>query len=69
MVEIVSINSALDPDKALENAKGKYKKVLIIGYQDDEGAVINFNTTLATYQEINFLIDAFKFAMFNGDFE
>jgi hypothetical protein len=71
MDNVIDINksftkSHIDPDSVLEGAKGKLSKVIVMGY---EGDYLYLASSSSSRQEILYLIEQFKFKLFNGDFD
>ena len=60
-------NAADNPDSVLEQAVGVYDDVLVIGW-DKEGTMDVRASTGLQIGEIFFLIDKFKHALFQGEF-
>lgn len=75
--EIVNISSAKAddlPDIVLENAKGKYYKILIIGWTDSNDPQLDYDVGSASLQnlttaEIVHMIEATKFVIFTNSTE
>lgn len=67
IIQFLKKNAAEDPDVVLEEAKGQYEKVFILGW--DKDGVSDFRSSInISYQEVNWLLDVFKHKMMNGDY-
>ncbi len=67
-MKVVNIHGAAqNPDHVLNEAKGEYESVLIIGY-DKEGYMDIRASTNLTAKDISWLIDTFKHKLINGDY-
>lgn len=60
-------DAAKDPDVVLEKAIGEYEQVFIIGY-DKDGQIDARGSMNFSLREIFFVLDHFKFKVFNGDY-
>jgi hypothetical protein len=68
MGKVVGIKGpAQDPDAVLENAKGEFESVMVIGWDKDEmldvRAILDLNQ-----QQCLWLIEKFKFNMLRGEY-
>lgn len=63
----IQIHAARNPDNVLKDAVGGYQQVFIIGY-DLNGNMDARSSTNMTYQEILWLLDAFRHKLLNGDY-
>lgn len=68
MVEkVTQLRPADDADHVIENAKGQYKSVFIIGYDHDDTIQVRASTDLSE-AELLWMIQLFKHKLFNGDY-
>jgi len=65
---VTPIRAALSPDNVLEQAKGQYESVLVLGYDHtgelDARASLNLKTT-----DIVFIVEMFKLLLLNGAYK
>ncbi|WP_341232389.1 hypothetical protein [uncultured Methylophaga sp.] len=67
MGEVIKLNAALDPDVVLEEAKGQYQNVFIIGYDHD--GLLDIRASLDfDCKSVVFAFEQFKFNLMNGDY-
>jgi len=58
----------IDPDNVLDGAKGALSTVIVIGHnKDDDTSYIAAST--ADKKRLLWMIEQFKFKLFNGDFD
>ncbi len=70
MGDIVKFNkekTAEFPDHVLEESKGNYKSVFVIGW-DNDGILDVRSTTNLDQKEILWMIEVFKNKLLNGDY-
>lgn len=63
--EAEAVVKALDPDEVLENAKGEYSSVIIVGYDKGDGFVLRASANIRKV-DINWMLDRAK-ALIVGD--
>ena len=71
MVDVVKfypLDAAKDPDNVLEQAMGRYKSVLIIGWDNDGDFDARATLDLKDAGDALWLTELFKFKLLNGDF-
>lgn len=72
MVQLVEIkhkkDPAHDPDTVLENAKGHFESVLVLGYSKDSEVIEAYASLNLTAAQIFFLMEQFKHKLLNGDY-
>lgn len=72
MVQLVDLKSAkdpaCDPDKVLENAKGHFESVLVLGYSKGSEVIEAYASLNLTAAQIFFLMEQFKHKLLNGDY-
>ena len=61
-------DAAKNPDNVLEQAMGHYESVFVIGY-DVDGELDVRSTLNLEPEEIIFMLERFKYKLFNGDYE
>jgi len=67
MGEVIKLNAALDPDVVLEEAKGQYQNVFIIGYDHD--GLLDIRASLDfDCKSVVFAFEQFKLKLLNGDY-
>lgn len=64
--KVVDLHKNYKPDHILENAKGNYDKLIIMGY-DSEG-LLDVRSNGMTNQQILWMIENFKFKLLHGDY-
>lgn len=67
IVKFPDMNAAIDPDVVLEQAKGAFESVVIIGW-DKDGALDARSTFNLSAAEINWLISVFQQKLLRGDY-
>lgn len=67
VVKLNDDSTAINPDVVLEEAKGEYSEVFILGY-DNDGALDVRSSTNWDVKSILFAIEQFKNKMLNGDY-
>ena len=71
MVDVVKfypLDAAKDPDNVLEQAMGRYKSVLIIGWDNDGDFDARATLNLKDGGNLLWLMELFKFKLLNGEF-
>ena len=68
VVKFYPADAAKKPDNVLELAIGEFDEVFIIGYDKDGNMDVRANTQFKI-RDILYCLDAFKFKLFNGDYE
>lgn len=68
MGEVINLNAAQDPDVVLEEAKGEYEDVFIIGYDKEGYLDIRANIGFKK-QDVLFAVEQFKMKLVRGDYD
>jgi hypothetical protein len=71
MAEIIPFfakNAAEDPDNVLEQAKGRYASVLILGWTKDEDTLEARCSTNLTYEKLLYLSSQFNHNLLSGNY-
>lgn len=67
VVKFPDMNAAVDPDVVLEEAKGAFESVVLVGW-DKEGRLDARATLNLSSAEINWLISIFQQKLLRGDY-
>lgn len=65
---VVSLRPAENPDVVLEEAKGQYESVFILGYSLEDGSMDARASLNLDPVDINWLISMFQSKLLNGDY-
>lgn len=65
-LKIIELNSQLTPDKILEEAKGQYDSVLVLGYTPDGDVDARCSDSLARIEQIVCIMEHLKYLIFSG---
>ena len=68
VVDFFPNNAAENPDNVLEQAKGQYQDVFILGY-DADGDIDARSSLGFSKAEILFLIESFKHRLMSGEYD
>lgn len=68
MTNVVTLPSSLNVDHVLDRAKGEYKSLFIIGW-DNDGVMDARAGGDLTQTDLLWLIEKFKHKLMNGDYE
>ena len=67
IIKFIPRDAASDPDVVLEEAKGQYTKVILLGF-DGDGNLDTRASLNVTYQEILWMLELFKHKLLYGDY-
>lgn len=67
-MRVVDISNNSDCDNILENAKGQYHEILILGYDKDGNFDPRCSANMTSIKDINLMIDRFKHKLISGDY-
>lgn len=68
VIKFFPSNAAKDPDLVLEQAKGLFNDVFVMGY--DEGGEMDARASMDfSVKDILFCMDIFRFKLLNGEYE
>ena len=67
MSNVSLLRPADNPDVVLEEAKGNYGNIFIIGF-DKEGELDVRSDTKTTQEQVIWMLDKFKHKLMNGDY-
>jgi len=68
VVKFYPQDAAKEPDNVLEQAMGRYKSVLVIGWDNDDNFDARATLDLKDGGDVLWLVELFKFKLMNGDF-
>lgn len=66
MGEVVDMNPASNPDTVLKEARGAFKEVLLLGYNQEGYMEVRATLGLAPKAELLMLVENFKHALMDG---
>jgi hypothetical protein len=68
VVQFFAKDAAKDPDNVLEQAKGRYASVLILGWTKDEDTLEGRCSTNLTHENLLYLSSQFNHNLLSGDY-
>jgi hypothetical protein len=69
MSKVVGIKGpAQDPDTVLEEAKGEFESVMVIGWDNDGEFAVSASGNLKA-MDCLWLVEAYRFNLMNGDYD
>lgn len=66
-MKVVSLQELVDADEVLKSAVGRYREVLVIGWDQDGILDVAASSTL-TAKDCSWLVDRFKVKLLSGDY-